>query len=296
VWPNPFAASELFDPQLVYVFHLLPIVALGVALIDWRNSRRGWDTRFIVCAALMGIAVNFGLIRDLLSARLPDAVVPAVVLGAWLGHRAWASARRQVWIPATVVLLLAAVAVGVLGNFADNLNRAGLTRRSLRNPALIAQQFAEQSAVLHDRLADPPSRTATALYPFFLYLNRCTTEQHRLFLGGMIPEVAYLARRPFAGGGYEHYNFRSPTNQRLVIERLRKQLVPFALIPSATAAELETDLSMVAGYLRERYVPLADLPVAGDERILILIDRNLQDAPRDEDTGWPCPTPSEKGY
>jgi hypothetical protein len=292
VWPSPFAASNLWEPQLLYVFHLLPVAALVVTMVDWRRGRRGWETRFVMCAALTGIAVNFGLIRDLLAARLPDAIVPAVVLGAWLGHRAWASQRVSIWVPSTFALLAAALAVGVLGNFAENLNRAGLTRRALGSPALIAEQFAEQSAVLHDRLADPPSRTATALYPFFLYLNRCTTEQHRLFLGGMIPEVAYLARRPFGGGGYEHYNFRSAANQRRVIERLQKQLVPFALIPSATAPELDTDLSMVAAYLRERYVQLADLPVAGEERILILIDRTLQDAPRDEDTGWPCPTRS----
>jgi hypothetical protein len=154
---------------------------------------------------------------------------------------------------------------------------------------LFSVRFAERSASLRDRFPrNSPSRTASTLHPFFLYLDRCTTEQHRLFLGGLIPEVAYLAQRPFAGGGYEHYNFSSTVNQQRVVDRLRRQLVPFALIPSEGAARLQKDLPILASYLRGRYGLLADLPVVEDERIRILIDHTLPSTSRDMKTGWPC--------
>ena len=73
-----------------------------------------------------------------------------------------------------------------------------------------------------------------------------------------------------------------------MVDRLRRQLVPFALIPSGSAADLERDLPIVAGYLRGRYVLLADLLVAEDERIQILVDETLPPMSRDTETGWPC--------
>ena len=125
------------------------------------------------------------------------------------------------------------------------------------------------------------------LDPFILYLDRCTTEQHRLFLGGLMPELAYLARRPFADGAYEHYNFASDVNQRRVVEKLRRELVPFALIPSEGTEVLES-LSILSGYLDERYVPLAEFALGDGEHISVLVDHTLPAMSRDGRTGWPC--------
>jgi hypothetical protein len=237
----------------------------------------------------VAIAENFGLIRDVLRARIPDAIVPAVVLGAWLAHRAWQTGSAYVRIPSVVVPVVAALAIGDMANIGENLNRAGLAGEFWSEPWVLPARFVERSRPLQERFGgDSPSRTATVLRPFFLYLDRCTAQNHRLFLGGLIPEVAYLARRPFAGGGYEHYNFSSPTNQRRVVERLRRQLVPFALIPSKSATELDDSLSEVAAYFRDRYIPLADFPITDDERIHILIDGTLPSTSRDAETGWPC--------
>jgi hypothetical protein len=155
---------------------------LALCVRDWRQGGRQWSTPFVLSVAVLAIAENFGLMRDLLKARVPDAIVPAVVLGAWLVGRAWTRWPLYLVIPATFALLGTAVLVGGLGD-----------------------------------------------------IGECTTQKHRLFLAGMIPEVAYYARRPFAGGGYEHYNYSSPTNQQRVVSRLRRELVPFALIPSEAA-------------------------------------------------------------
>ena len=287
VWPNPFAESEAWSAQLLYAFHLLPVVALGLCAVEWKRRRADdWRTPFLISVACVAIGVNFGLMRDLLRARIPDAVVPAVVLGAWFAHRAWVLPRRAVLLPAIGLLIGIGLALGDAANIGEIANRAGLDAEVLARPQQLPALFADRSAQLHDRFGASPSRAAAALRPFFEFLDRCTTEDHRLFLGGLIPEAAYLARRPFAGGGYEHYNFASPANQQRVIERLRAQLVPFALIPGGDA-EL-ADVPIVAGYLHERYVLLADFDVDGNEHIEVLVDRNVPPASRDAATGWPC--------
>jgi hypothetical protein len=289
VWPNPFAAGAPAESQLLYVFHLLPVAAMGVCAMDWKRGRDHWRTSFLISVAFVAVAENFGLIRDVLKARIPDAIVPAVVLGAWLVYRVWLARPQYLLIPSAVALLGAGFLVGDLGDIAQNLDRAGLARATLSQLWLLPSRFAERSAELHDRFgSNPPSRVVLPLRPFFSYLDRCTTEQHHLFLAGMIPEVAYYARRPFGGGGYEHHNFRSQTNQQRVVGQLRRQSVPFALIPSEAEEDLDVDLPIVAGYLRGRYVMLTDVFVYGDLHIRILIDNTLPSTSRDAQTGWPC--------
>ena len=236
----------------------------------------------------VAVAENFGLMRDLLEARVPDAIVPAVIVGAWLVHSSLTH-RRYLMLPTVAALVVVAALIASLGNVREHLSRAELTGDIWARPWMMPALFAERSAELQERFGrSSPSRAASTLRSFIEYLDRCTTRQHRLFLGGMIPEVAYLAQRPFAGGGYEHYNFRSPENQRRVVERLRSQIVPYALIPSASARDLEVDLPIVADHLRGRYVLLADLPVVDDERVQILIDDSVPSVSRDAKTGWPC--------
>ena len=43
----------------------------------------------------MAMLVNTAFLRDPLNTRLPDAVVPAAVLGAWLLARAWRSTHAR---------------------------------------------------------------------------------------------------------------------------------------------------------------------------------------------------------
>lgn len=289
VWPNPFAAGAGADSRLLYVFHLLPLVALMVLVNDWRRIRDRWQAPFLISIIVVAITENFGLMRDLLEARIPDAVVPAAFLLAWLAHRSWQVRPRYLVAPAAIVLIWVGLLMGSVGNIRENIARTGVAGWAWLHPGLLRAQFLERSAALKERFGrDSPSRVAFTLRPFFGYLERCTTERHRLFLGGMLPEVAYLAHRPFAGGGYEHYNFRSEVNQQRVVNRLRQQLVPLALIPSVTEDQLEHDLPLIASYLRQRYTLLADLPVVENERIRILIDRELPFAVLDAETGWPC--------
>ena len=85
VWPSLFGENRL-QAALLYECYLIPLIALTVVALD----RRREVIAQIVPIAVVALMVDFGFIREPLGTRLPDAIVPLVVLGAWLIGRAWA--------------------------------------------------------------------------------------------------------------------------------------------------------------------------------------------------------------
>jgi hypothetical protein len=82
--------------------------------------------------------------------------------------------------------------------------------------------------------------------------------------------------------------FGSEANQRFAFDRLRRQSVPFAIVPSDGLAEFESRFPLVAGYVHSHYSPLTVVPVSDEETIHILVNRDMPLAARDAETGWPC--------
>ncbi len=84
----PFGAGEGLERNaeafLFFLFYLLPVFAAVVLAFRWRRS--GEATMVATIAPLITIAllVNRGFLRDELSTRLADAIVPAVLVSAWL--------------------------------------------------------------------------------------------------------------------------------------------------------------------------------------------------------------------
>lgn len=284
VWPNPFETDQPAQAVILYLFHLLPAAAVVTLLV----SRRAERSRILPLAAV-AVLVNFSFMRDPLGTRLPDAVVPAVLLGAWLTACAWGATRhRAIWVAASLVVLCgAAPAVFAVGNTLERINSMGLTEHWGQWP----ERFKQRTVELREPFArrQIPTQVVTALIPFFAYLDRCTTTSDHLLVAGFMPEVPYYARRPFAGGQstfVEGY-YASTENQESAIARLRLQSAPFVLMPSTEAAGFDESFPLVAAYLRERYTHMADVLVDDETSIDIQLDRSLSGAV-DRQTGWPC--------
>jgi len=219
-------------------------------------------------------------------------VVPAVIIAGWLIARAWNARRMLVGRPVAAALLAAfATSIVVSAGTLDRVDDAGMLRPPWK-----------WSDVLEDserRLLHPyrliPSTAAAALVPFYEYLRRCTTTEHRLLIVGLITEVSYFAQRGFAGGqvalvsGYfegEHY-------QRAVVATLQKQNVPFVVIPGrAYTDSLEGSFPIVADYVQPRYRPLATFGDPATTGVQVYLDARLRAMPSDDLTGWPCLTGS----
>ena len=114
-----------------------------------------------------------------------------------------------------LVLWLISIALG-LACVGAVLRHVGL-RNLERNAEVTALHHAHAERQL-------PSRTAHALWPFYAYLDRCTTREHRLLVGGFAPEVPVLTQRAFAGGqlGFVQGYYEGERYQRLVLQRLAR--------------------------------------------------------------------------
>ena len=289
VWPRVFGDERPLQSALVYELYLLPLVAIGM-LVAWRarDDVRAVAAR-IAPLALVALLVDVSFIRDPLNTRLADAIVPAVMLGGWLLSRAFsASSRRALTVPlALVFTLLMGASVLAVGFTYEEIDRAGLLGRSRDIP----QRFVERTADLRERFTDYqiPTRAAYRLVPFFRYVDRCTSPDDRLLVGGFLVEVPFYAQRLFAAG-QEYFGayFGSDANERFAFDRLRRQSVPFVIVPSDDLAEFNSRFPLVAGYVRAQYVPLTDVPIDDEQTIHILVSRDMPAAGRDPETGWPC--------
>jgi 4-amino-4-deoxy-L-arabinose transferase-like glycosyltransferase len=280
------------DARLFYLSYLLPLAMLAWFAIDWRVARRG-EPALVVPLGALALVINVGFLRDPLPVRVADIVVPALC-GAWLAARAlqipgtW---RRRLAVAAVaIVALIAANSVRAIGSVAENLNRTDIGRGLAYAPTLLQQR----TAGLQDRFSPRhvPSGRVPAMIPFFQYLDRCTTIEHRLFVAGYAPEIFTYARRLFAGGHgqfIQGYQVSDRTLQQIV-ERLQRQFVLFALMLSDEESGWRAESPLVDTYIRANFAPMAEIPV--DEyrtvRVLVHNGSNAIRTGTDTKTGWPC--------
>ncbi len=288
VWPRVIGDPDPLMSLLVYQLYALPLLVLVVLMARRADARAAMFRAQVVPTALVALMVNYSFVRDPLVTRLPDAIVPALILGAWLLGRA-VEARGQ-WLVraiATCCTLLVAASVAIAGDLTGNLDRTDVFREWDHLPRL----FRTRSAELQERVAagQLPSRAMAALVPFLSYLDRCTTPEHRLIVGGYLVELPFFAQRRFASGqAYFGGSFGGDEGQRRALRRLRTQVAPFAVIPSDYASDMASHFGLVNEYLRTRYTTLTRIPATDELDIEVLVDSTLPPRGRDPATGWPC--------
>jgi hypothetical protein len=273
----------------LYELHLLPLVATAVVVAKRRDPEALATMARVVPVVVVALLVNAAFLRDPLSTRLPDAVVPDVILGAWLIAQAWHAVRAR-------ALLIAGAAAGVLamgtstlavGHTAEEIDRAGLMTGYRQVP----ERFRERRAQLLDRFSESqiPNDTIETLVPFFRYLQRCTAPDDRILNLGYLAELPVFARRGFAGGlSYFGVYPSSDAREQRVLERLGHQTVPIAILASDFSTEFQQRFPHVAAHVRAHYRQVSDVEIRDDLHLLILADTSLSAATRDAETGFPC--------
>ena len=279
---------------LFFLFYLLPLIAAVVLCVTARGSDRRFVFARVAPLIVIALLVDRAFLRDELSTRLANAVVPAVLLFAWLaGETAHvASARRRAVFrtAALIAVLLSATAVTTVGATREQLNRASLFGGLRKMPG----RFVERSVELHDRFNERqmPSRAAAALVPFFKYVDRCTTGDQRLLLPGFIPEVAVYAERPFAGGRSSILQgfIDGPDGRRQIQQRLETQTVPFVVVTPNFKTAVWAAYPELAAFVKDRYRPLVTYKSSdgGDVVVEVFVSQTLASRASDPATGWPC--------
>ena len=86
-WQGVFAYESRVnaDAWLFWVFWSLPVLCGGIVFRRMLGGQERWPGECAAVAALavLAVFVNAGFLRDILSTRLADAIVPAALLGAW---------------------------------------------------------------------------------------------------------------------------------------------------------------------------------------------------------------------
>ncbi len=283
------------DAWLFWLFWGLPIACGMIAARRLYLARERWpgETATVVAISVLALAVNAGFLRDVLRTRLSDAIVPAVLLGAWALGLCWQERwrRRALQMLAqagtVAVLTVSVAAISDVGAVPERLSTTGVSEGlgALRARIINVSRLL---ALPHRQNQAPPSRAATALMPFFSYVDRCTTPSDRIIVTGEFPDVVVLSGRRFAGDGVVFGAwYSSRRHQDRAIDRMRTRSVPLAIhIGQSLQFGLEFDL--VQAYLDREYEPMTEIPVDGGGTIQILAQRSRLPTGTDPDTGWSC--------
>ena len=268
---------------LFFVFLLVPAVA--AVLLGTRRTEGPfgqWERVKIAAVVLVAIVTFAGFVREALDARIGDAVVAPVILGAWL-CAGLLGGRPSAWGRFARVAVLALLMIPVT--------------RSVVVAGAVEPRFerAEPLAVVWKRLVTSPpfdawAATGSAEYRMVRYVRECTGQREPLLVLWPAPQVYYYADRPFAGlmGSYMEGYYSSDFDQRRNAEALERDRPAVAVIEAGRElTDLATHPSAVA-YLASHYHQLGELPAA-DGTVLRVFGRNDRQATSTHrDVGWPC--------
>ena len=278
---------------LFWLFWSLPplcVVCAGRRVLRGEERWAG-ECAAILALAILGTLVNATFMRETLRARVPDAIVPAALLGAWALSLCWTAQWPRRILQSVVrgvtlaVLLVTSVAIADMSELPEQLSKAGIEDgvAGIRSSARVATELLGRT-----HRQSPPSRYALALMPFYDYLDRCTSSSDRLVVTGYFPDVLVAAGRRFAGEGINFGDWSSSqASQERAIERLRSRPALFALHVSADV-EFPVEFALIDAYLRQEYGPMAEIPAEGAGSIFIFVLKSRPAAQLDSATGWPC--------
>jgi hypothetical protein len=277
--------------RLYYLFHALPWIGAAVVVMD---VRRGRAEDAVVGAPLvvLGFLANMNLLREPLPVRLPDAIVPAALTGAWLVGRALRVGSlplRSVALSAAAgLVLVAASSVIVVGRAQENLARTNLSLGLSSLPQLVRDRTTQLKA-RYDRRQLPDGRILS-MVGVFDYLDRCTTPSHRLLVAGNAPDIYVYAQRPFAAGHstfLEGY-YQSETDQQRMLDRAQRQVVAFAVMLSDQESAFRSTAPGLSGFVDANFRPLTEIPASSERTVRVLVRSGLPPLHADAATGWPC--------
>lgn len=292
-------------PELVtyYAFWAVPILA-GAVLVGLLASSKGQrlraDERATAIGLLaMAVVVNWFFLRANLAARFGDAVVPVVLLAAWVVGVAptWRSAAIRIpMVVAPVVLLVQMLgAAYVYADVAHELDTSGLSDswgKTIRRYRAVNDDlsrlppvdWSDADAIWSDPNAQGMLRAAR-------YVAECTSPSDYLLVTGPIHEIPVFAHRRFAAGQalFKLSLYTSDADQRRALARLAQQSVPIVI---ADAEDFEngftSDYPVVARYLAENYREVGPIVVDEEPRFRVFVTAHREPLRVDPHLGLPC--------
>jgi hypothetical protein len=279
---------------LYWLFWLVPVAAMAILGRRSLERRERWPGELAAVASLavLALLVNSGFLRDPLSDRLADAVVPPALVAAWLIGTVWTnrwrvrSLQMLVGAFALAVLFVTTTAVAAIAALPERMDYTGM-REGVRGVRARAVAVAHLLESPHRQTVAPPSRISEGLMPFFGYVDRCTSPADQLIVTGDYADVLVLAKRGFASDGVTFgVWYSSVAHQLSTIDGMRSR--PALLTVLVDEEPFKTRYKYVADYIAQDYKPIADIAVEETNGVRILVHRRRVPNGVDRETGWPC--------
>lgn len=266
------------QPNAIALFYYfvwaLPVLTAIALVFAWKGVPES-----LRAAAVMGVivqlAVNYTMLRDPLSNRIREVVVPVCLLLAVTAGMLWGVKGPTVvraMSKSVVLLLLVAVIVtsAVIGDASNRISYTGV--------AAGVAGIGERADVVRLRLAPPQDRTGDWLRPEYqelvTYVRSCTAERSRIFTIAFAPELFFYTGRSFAGGqvsltpGY----YAQPNDEELMLRRLSAEDVPLVVVDDGIRGEMAVQYPRIAAHLAGRYREVANFAIATGRGFVVLAD------------------------
>ena len=250
-----------------------------------------WERIKIASVLLIAIVTFVGFVRESLPARIGDAVVAPVILGAWLAAR-WLRARhdvesafRRIWSPGRVVR------VALLALLLIPITRSIVVAGGVRSRVDPEESY---SAIWKQIVTSPPFDAwpagGSARYRIVQYVRECTGPREPLLVLWFAPEFYYYADRPFAGrmGAYMKGYYTSEVNQRLNVAALERDRPAVAIMEAGRELTDMATHPAVLAYLAANYHELGTLPATDGTAIRVFGRTDRQSTSTHSGLGWPC--------
>ena len=257
---SPLSTVANAEAWLFWLFWGITALCGVVLFVRVASRRERWPGESAAVAGLvtMAVLVNASFLRQALQVRLPDAIVPAAVLGAWALGLCWTAdgPRRSIQLVfqlATIIVL--SVSMAAISRIVDLPGLYDNTDIG-RGMARAREHAGEVSGQLRTRHRDnvsPPSRVSTRSMPFIDYLDRCTSATDRLIITGEFPEILVIAGRKFAGDGVVFGSwYASAANQERTVRRLEAS-PPLFVIHAGDYEGFRGRFGLVDAFVNEAY-------------------------------------------
>jgi hypothetical protein len=299
-WPqlnlgSPVQTIASAEAWLFWLFWSVPAVCGVCACLRLARGRERWAHESAVVLGLVtaAVLVDATFLRETLWVRLPDAIAPAALLGAWALGLCWSGAwharalQAAVRLATVVAMVVTLVAITRVAGLSGQIVDADLDRGVSGIRARVDETF-QLLATSHRQNLAPPSRVSTGLMPFFAYAARCTAPSDRLVVTGEFPEILVLAGRGFAGDGVVFGSwYASSAHQDRTLRRLKATPALFVLHVGDYDG-FRQRFGLIDMHINGAYAPMAQLPVDGADAVRILVYKSHRPAHIDQATGWPC--------
>jgi hypothetical protein len=252
---------------LFYLVWILPIAAAGALAFTWRDASPG--TRGLVAMTIIvQVVMSASMLRDPLTTRIRDVLVPASLLMAYLAgtNALGRTVMRRAMVSVAVVLVVAAAAAA--GEASTRAERMGVYDG--------AAGLRARMRTIRRTLSPPDHHTgkrSAAYAPLIDYLTTCTSPNSKLLTMTFAPEVFFYAHRAFAAGqvsltpGY----FVDDRNVGLMLERIAKQDVPLVMMDTETRQEM-TQYGRLGSYVEARYHEVGRFPMGPGKEFILLAE------------------------